>query len=243
MSQVCLPSASVRGMTTPPGWYPDPQPPAGMPPAQRWWDGTAWTEHLAPAAAPVATAYQLTGPPTTPDGEELASWGRRLGAYLLDGLILLPVFVLASVPFWGQIGDAFGDYWDEATASIDTGSDGPSGAALQRELAGTILAIALICNAINFAYHVGFLMWKQATPGKLLLGLRVRRREAPGPMPLGTVLLRWLTQFGPSLLGGIRVVGYLTSLYQLLDGLWPLWDAKRQALHDKAAKTNVVRVR
>jgi hypothetical protein len=27
-----------------PGWYPDPQ---GLP-AQRWWDGTAWTEHSAP---------------------------------------------------------------------------------------------------------------------------------------------------------------------------------------------------
>ena len=38
-------------------------------------------------------------------------------------------------------------------------------------------------------------------------------------------------------------VGYATSMYVLLDSLWPLWDGKRQALHDKAAKTNVVRVR
>jgi hypothetical protein len=30
-----------------PGWYPDPQ---GLP-AQRWWDGTAWSEHSAPFAA------------------------------------------------------------------------------------------------------------------------------------------------------------------------------------------------
>ena len=29
----------------------------------------------------------------------------------------------------------------------------------------------------------------------------------------------------------------------LLAALWPLWDDKRQALHDKLAKTQVVRTR
>ena len=33
-------------MTTPANWYPDPQDPT----LQRYWDGTAWTEHTAPAA-------------------------------------------------------------------------------------------------------------------------------------------------------------------------------------------------
>jgi uncharacterized Tic20 family protein len=40
-----------------PGWYPDPS----LPGAQRWWDGTRWTEHSsAPQPAPVAptTAQQ-----------------------------------------------------------------------------------------------------------------------------------------------------------------------------------------
>ncbi len=42
-------------MTTPPtpaDWYPDPENPAGL----RYWDGTSWTEHRAPAAAPAAPA-------------------------------------------------------------------------------------------------------------------------------------------------------------------------------------------
>jgi uncharacterized RDD family membrane protein YckC len=38
----------------------------------------------------------------------------------------------------------------------------------------------------------------------------------------------------------VPVVGSLGSLFTLLDGLWPLWDDKKQAIHDKVAATNVV---
>ena len=62
-------------------------------------------------------------------------------------------------------------------------------------------------------------------------------------MPLATVLLRWVGQFGPGLVSIIPYVGTLGSVYSLLDYLWPLWDDKKQAIHDKIAKTNVVRVR
>jgi uncharacterized RDD family membrane protein YckC len=57
------------------------------------------------------------------------------------------------------------------------------------------------------------------------------------------VLLRWLVQNIASLLSVVPFVGSFAGLFPLLDGLWPLWDDKRQALHDKAARTNVVRVR
>jgi uncharacterized Tic20 family protein len=36
-------------MGTPPGWYPDPNAPG----RQRWWNGMAWTEHVAAPQAPV----------------------------------------------------------------------------------------------------------------------------------------------------------------------------------------------
>ena len=56
---------SSTGPTTPPGWYPDPQNPAG---GTRWWDGTQWSSKVGPAPtypgqAPVGVAPSMTVPP------------------------------------------------------------------------------------------------------------------------------------------------------------------------------------
>src|SRR6185312_9265795 len=79
-------------MTTPPtpaGWYPDPDGSGG----QRYWDGSTWTEHRAPAAPffePEPTAEpEADFEPETPAGEQptvsgsypsVAS-GQRVGAH------------------------------------------------------------------------------------------------------------------------------------------------------------------
>ena len=47
-------------------------------------------------------------------------------------------------------------------------------------------------------------------------------------MPLGTVLLRWLGQYGVGVLGLVPFVGCLSFVYSLLDYLWPLWDDKNR---------------
>ncbi|WP_243695297.1 DUF2510 domain-containing protein [Agromyces protaetiae] len=47
-------------MTTPAAWYPDPEDPTQL----RWWDGSAWTNHLhpAPAAAPMNPSVTADSP-------------------------------------------------------------------------------------------------------------------------------------------------------------------------------------
>lgn len=247
-------------MSAPSGWYPDPQPTVpGAPPLQRYWDGQAWTEHLAPVeqpgfrqpsegsaaypAGPGAGMAYYAGPPTTPDGVRLAGWWQRVGASLIDGLILLLVGGVLTFPLWRHVISDFGDFLDKAMAASRNGTPPPSSASFQRSLVGAVLPIALINLGVNLVYTVGFLRWKQATPGKLVMGLRVRLRERP-ELPLPTILVRWAVQSAvPGLVGLIPLIGTLTTLFRLLDDLWPLWDTTKQALHDKVAKTNVVRIR
>ena len=105
------------------------------------------------------------------------------------------------------------------------------------------LLFTLVALGVSFVYNVTFLKWRSGTPGKLMVGLRVRLRELPGRMSWGTVLMRWAGQNWYAALSWVPILGSVLGFYPLLDVLWPLWDGKRQALHDKVAKTNVVRVR
>lgn len=237
---------------TPAGWYPDHQQAV-----LRYWDGSRWTEHTSPfpqgeAGGPgVATGgapassygYGPAGGAsydkraTTPDGERLAGWWARVGASILDGLIIFAFATPLALPAWREVFSVYGDYFDEVST---TGASGTTNVMLTSEIAGPILVIGLVALAVNFVYNVGFLLWKQATPGKLVVGLRVRRRDTPHGLPLPVVLKRWALQGGPQLLGVIPVIGSLASLFTLLDSLWPLWDSRRQAIHEKWADTNVV---
>jgi uncharacterized RDD family membrane protein YckC len=242
----------------PAGWYPDPDPDSPEPRGRRYWDGQQWTEHVAAPSGASAPAGQYAGAPpypgapygsgsaaaaTTPDGQPLAGWWRRVGAYLIDWLILL---VATAVLGWSQvrqIGSAYGDLLRETVRATENGSAMPDQGDLLADLGVPFLVLSLIALVLNFVYNVAFLKWKAATPGKLALGMRVRLREVPGPLSWGTVLLRWLAQNWYSVLGSVPVLGGVLAIYPVVDDLWPLWDPHNQALHDKVARTNVVRVR
>jgi uncharacterized RDD family membrane protein YckC len=195
-----------------------------------------------PGYAPTGPApYGVRQPATTPDGQRLAGWWHRLGAFLLDGLILLVLSGLAAFPVTSRLFSAYGDFFGDTMRAIESGAEPPAQAELFADLGGPLFGYAVIALLVNFVYHVGFLKTLSATPGKLLTGLRVRLRDQPGPLSWGTVLRRWAAQNVGGVVGLLPVVGALGTLYALLDGLWPLWDQRKQALHDKVARTNVVR--
>ena len=98
----------------------------------------------------------------------------------------------------------------------------------------TILAVYVVYEVVS-SHRTG------ATPGKKAVGISVRLRDQarPPPMKVGPEGTRSRGRqphraFLPSVL---RPLG---SLFTLFDVLWPLWDDKKQAIHDKVVGTNVV---
>jgi uncharacterized RDD family membrane protein YckC len=239
---------------TPAGWYTDPTPERpDLGPSLRWWDGARWTEHVTAApptaypAYPTSPAYPAQPyaalPATTPDGQPLAGWWQRVLAMIIDWLITLPVAVLVGLPFIIPMAREFGDEWDLLMDEMDSGSSNPQafGTGFQGDIVWYALGFGIVALLVGMVYEIAFLRWKNATPGKMALGIQVRLREQPGTLPWGCLFLRWFVKRLGSILGQIPFVGSFLSVAWLINFLWPLWDGKKQALHDKAAQTNVVR--
>jgi uncharacterized RDD family membrane protein YckC len=237
---------------TPAGWYPDPAPDAEAP-SLRYWDGSAWTGHTAPGAP----GAQSTGP-TTPDGERLAGWWMRVAAYVIDTVLIGVVSIPVGFPGQIQMQRDLEPVVDRFTRAVDQNPDNPPdfGAFFGDYLdvmqthAFWLLAPGVVLTAL---YWVVFLRWKGATPAKMMLGLRVRLREQAGPLPWSSIVERMAVQFG--VYWALYILAFTTasvplfilfvslSMLTLIDPLWATWDPRRQTLHDKLARTNVVRTR
>jgi uncharacterized RDD family membrane protein YckC len=149
-------------------------------------------------------------------GRPLASWGSRLAAYLIDGLILLvPVIVLTVI-----------------IVAIAAGSD--TGAVVT----GIVGFLAYLVAAFLYA---PLLMAREGprngqTWGKQMLDIRVIR-DSGEHMTFGWAALREIAVKG-------LVVGIASSIIPLipwfLNFFWPLWDDQNRALHDMVASTHVV---
>ncbi len=228
----------------PADWYPDPEPSHPVPGRLRYWDGQQWTAHLHDPVPVYAPGYPVAPViPCTPDGQQIAGWWQRVLAAVIDWFVLLPIQALVLAPVivlrWGSVNS----WIDEFDARLESDVADPFPPFFFEPIMLTILLIVGLGFLTTALYNVMFLRWKQATPGKLVVGLRVRRREAPGPLPWSTILLRVGTVMGLGLLSNAPFMGWFLSLVVLLNYLWPLWDEKKQALHDKVAGTNVVQVR
>jgi uncharacterized RDD family membrane protein YckC len=216
---------------------------------QRFWDGHTWTSHIYPAS-PRATAHLSSGhlpQPTTSDDVLLSGWWLRVGAYAIDGALIGGVVFIATIPAYLRMQAAAFDLmrrFDNELSQAETTGNPPNMVAFFRDYLDLFLPVltwTLLATFIAWmVYGSLMLRFKGATVGKITLGISVRLRDQAGQLPWSAIFVRLLVQQGILLTAPLPLLYFALSWFPYLDNLFPLWDKQRQALHDKAAKTNVV---
>jgi uncharacterized RDD family membrane protein YckC len=174
----------------------------------------------APSYGQQPPAYGQFAPAPTP-AVPYASWGARVGAYLLDmiftTLVAIVPFVAGVVVFFTGSTNPVTDEWEP---------DNPALAVLLFLLAA---GLGFLFDLYNRGIRTGS---KGQSFGKKVVGISVIQAENGQFLGAGKGALRWLvsTLFG--------AVGCL----QFIDCLWPLWDERKQTLHDKVMTSVAVRV-
>lgn len=143
-----------------------------------------------------------------------APWIQRVGAYLLDSLVMLPYVVVLMVAPVALSEPGF-DRYGNPTVSLT-----PAGLGL---MAVTGLVGSLLWGW-NRWYHAGRTgqSW-----GKKVVGLTLQ--DDRSGLPIGG----WVAF--------ARDVAHYVDGFLYLGYLWPLWDVKRQTFSDKIVKSVVVR--
>jgi uncharacterized RDD family membrane protein YckC len=231
---------------------------------ERYWDGWQWSRTTRPRADSPSVGYGQApyasyptpnaprplghaGPRTgsaqatmTADGVPLASWWWRVLAVLIDNVILTAIVTVITFPVWRSLYATMVSYFNAMMDAQQAGLPPPPPLIATDLIAGSSqLIVTSVTLGVGMLYHVGFLRWKSATPGKLLCGLRVvpvDHGHDPGPLPWNSIGIRAAVWVLPG-------ISAFLSFITVIDVLFPLWNPKRQALHDIAAKTQVVRPR
>ncbi|MBO2463838.1 RDD family protein [Actinomadura violacea] len=141
----------------------------------------------------------------------LASRWARLGAAIIDGIIVGIVVGLISLPFvnWDHVFHNNGTMYDGARVGTN--------------------AISVVLSFLYFWLMTA--RWGQ-TLGKMLLKIRVVRQDDGLAITNGQAAGR---------AAFYTVLGGICGCIGLIDVLWILWDPRKQALHDKVARTVVVK--
>jgi uncharacterized RDD family membrane protein YckC len=187
----------------PPGRYPYPQPPPG---------------------------YVFV--PMSPGGQPLASFGERLGAYVLDMLLYTAVAIVLMVPMFALLIAVWVPSMEAAESGTADGDAFFVSFGVLLLLQGAFLVVLL---GLLYLYHVEYVLRTGGqTLGKKALKLRIVPVDPRAGLDRSMVGKRYLAQF---------VGGFIIPGFSYLDGLWQLWDKPfRQCLHDKFGQTVVIKV-
>jgi len=149
----------------------------------------------------------------------LAGWWSRVGAAIIDGIIVGVGAMILFLPL--------------VAAGLNVESDAGVIA-----LVGASIVWVLCVSIVAMLYAPAMMSRTNGkTLGRMVTNIRVVRAGGE-PMTFGFALLREVLI--KSILVGI--IGAITGgIASLLDVLWPLWDEQNRALHDFVVNTRVVK--
>jgi uncharacterized RDD family membrane protein YckC len=152
------------------------------------------------------------------------------------------VGLLVTIPWWLPFLQSYFAVVGELARSSSSTLDTRAIERLTDQLENAAVPLTLLPLVVSVLLRVLFHSRWGATPGKMALGIRVRRVGRPGPLTVLEALRREAITVAAALVGLIPFVGIIGAMASRLDELWLLWDPRRQTLHDKVADT-VVEVR
>jgi uncharacterized RDD family membrane protein YckC len=159
-------------------------------------------------------------------GVEFAGAGARLGAYILDvvilGLVVSAIVVVSMLPIIGTIVSRVveqPDYWSDSSAWSQLGGG-----------IGFAIIGVVAASLVGLVYFPWFWARGGQTPGMRAAGIRVVRDRDGGPIDGGTAVLRLI---GFWISGAVLYLGYL----------WIFVDERRRGWHDLLAGTCVISAR
>jgi uncharacterized RDD family membrane protein YckC len=215
------------GMPPPPPPGQGPTPPPFVPPPST---ATAGPPPPPPpgaiATAPGYPAGYYAAQPSV--GGERASFGTRLGAWLLDSLLYGLLSLVFVVPGIILIVSAFSDCeWIETSedsweAFCPPGQ--PSGGAIAGGIA--LIMIGVLLSVFLYIWAMGK---TGQTWGARIVGVKVIDERTGTPLGFGRALGRTLFAY------------FISSAIFYLGYLWMLWDDKKQTWQDKVVNSVVVR--
>jgi uncharacterized RDD family membrane protein YckC len=151
-------------------------------------------------------------------GHQLSGWWKRAGAFILDGIFLFFLYALTLVVLGLLL------------LSTNNGA----------LIALFILLMIVFYFVIAICYY-GFSMARPGAAngqsfGKQILGIAVYREDQQE-------VTFWYAVYRQIIIIGIVIQiasAFTAGIAYFLNYLWPLWDDKRQAFHDKMAGSRVI---
>ncbi len=219
----------------PPQGYPPPPPQGYPPPPPQGYPNQGYPNQGYPNQGyppPPGGPYPPLGYAAGPTAHlERAGFGARLGGWLIDGLIVGLLAVLAGIPFviYAVMNSTFED-------RICTDLDGTSYTCEQPTDETALLWLGLLAVwSLIYLVIVFFIAVRPVAKSGQTIGRRVANIKVISSRT-GGLLSTWAA------LGRFLFAGFISGQVLYLGYLWMLWDGEKRTWHDMVVNSAVVKV-